>query len=152
IVSIIGPNGAGKTTAFNLITCLFPPSAGAIRFAGRDLVGRKLHRVAAGGIGRTYQNLRIFSNLSVRENVLVGLGRHDRSSMLGALLRHGAYRAEERRIGDLADRLIELVELTPVAGLLARNLPYGDRRRLEIARALATQPRLLLLDEPAAGM
>lgn len=152
IVSIIGPNGAGKTTAFNLITCIFPPSSGAIRFEGRDLVGQPLHRVIAAGIGRTFQNLRIFPNLTVRENVLVGLGRQERGSLLGPVLRHGAWRAEQARLARLAHELIERVELSSVADLLARNLPYGDRRRLEIARALATQPRLLLLDEPAAGM
>lgn len=152
IVSIIGPNGAGKTTAFNLITCIFPPSSGAIRFEGRNLVGQPLHRVIAVGIGRTFQNLRIFPNLTVRENVLVGLARHERGSMFGAVLRHAAWRAEQVRLGERADALIEMVELTHVADLLARNLPYGGRRRLEIARALATGPRLLLLDEPAAGM
>ncbi len=152
IVSIIGPNGAGKTTAFNLITCIFPPSSGAIRFMGQDLAGLPLYRVAARGIGRTFQNLRIFPNLSVRENVLVGQNRHDGSGMLGALLRHGAFRAEQRRMAERADELIALVELDHVADLLARNLAYGDRRRLEIARALATDPTLLLLDEPAAGM
>ncbi|MCC7280784.1 MAG: ABC transporter ATP-binding protein [Acetobacteraceae bacterium] len=152
IVSIIGPNGAGKTTAFNLITCIFPPTAGAIRFKGENLAGLPLHRVAARGIGRTFQNLRIFPNLSVRENVLVGLGRHDGSGMLGALLRHRRWRAGQQRMAERADELIGLVELGHVAELLARNLAYGDRRRLEIARALATEPTLLLLDEPAAGM
>jgi branched-chain amino acid transport system ATP-binding protein len=152
IVSIIGPNGAGKTTAFNLITCIYQPNAGAIRFAGRDLVGMPLHKVTQSGIARTFQNLRIFPNLTVRENVLVGLTRRSKSSMLGALLRLPAYRSEEQRLSDIADQLVHLVELDAVADQLARHLPYGDQRRVEIARALATDPKLLLLDEPAAGM
>ncbi|MFI5011793.1 MAG: ABC transporter ATP-binding protein [Hyphomicrobiales bacterium] len=152
IVSIIGPNGAGKTTAFNLITSVYLPTSGEIRFAGRDLVGLPLHKVADAGIARTFQNLRIFPNLTVRENVLVGLTRRNRSSMLSALIRLPSYRAEERRLDELADELVHLVELTPVADQLARHLPYGDQRRVEIARALATDPKLLLLDEPAAGM
>lgn len=152
IVSIIGPNGAGKTTAFNLITSVFPPTMGEIRYKGRDLVGLPMHRVAKAGVARTFQNLRIFPNLSVRENVLVGLTRRVRGSMVGALLRLPAFRAEEKRLSELADELVHLLDLTPVAGQLARTLPYGDQRRVEIARALATDPQLLLLDEPAAGM
>lgn len=152
IVSIIGPNGAGKTTAFNLITSVFPPTAGEIRYKGRNLVGLPMHRVADAGVARTFQNLRIFPNLTVRENVLVGLTRRARGSMVEALLRLPRFHAEEKRLGELADELVHLLDLTPVAGQLARNLPYGDQRRVEIARALATDPQLLLLDEPAAGM
>ncbi|MBS7701292.1 ABC transporter ATP-binding protein [Chelatococcus sp. YT9] len=152
IVSIIGPNGAGKTTAFNLITCIYPPSAGAISFDGSSLVGLPLHRIAAAGIGRTFQNLRVFANLTARENVLVGLTRQARASFLETLFHGGRVRAEEKQLAAEADRLIALLELGPVADQLVRNLPYGDQRRVEIARALATNPRILLLDEPAAGM
>ncbi len=152
IVSIIGPNGAGKTTAFNLITCIYQPNTGEIHFAGRNLVGMPLHKVTQSGIARTFQNLRIFPNLTVRENVLVGLTRRNKSSMLSALLRLPVYRSEEERLADLADKLVYLLELAPFADQLARHLSYGDQRRVEIARALATDPRLLLLDEPAAGM
>jgi len=152
IVSLIGPNGAGKTTAFNVITGIYPPSAGAIRFAGQDLRGLPSHRVCALGIGRTFQNLRIFPNLTVRDNVLVGLTLSNRSSLLAALLRLPSQRGEERRLHAAAEELLRLLGLVDVAGLLARQLPYGDQRRVEIARALAAQPRLMMLDEPAAGM
>ncbi|MBS7707541.1 ABC transporter ATP-binding protein [Chelatococcus asaccharovorans] len=152
IVSIIGPNGAGKTTAFNLITCIYPPSAGAISFDGLNLVGLPLHRIAAAGIGRTFQNLRVFANLTARENILVGLTRHARASFLETLFHGGRFRAEEEALAAEADRLVALLDLTPVADQLVRNLPYGDQRRVEIARALATKPKILLLDEPAAGM
>jgi branched-chain amino acid transport system ATP-binding protein len=152
IVSIIGPNGAGKTTAFNVITCIYPPSAGAIAFNGRSIAGMPLHKIAAAGIGRTFQNLRVFANLTVRENILVGLTRHGRASLLETVLQARRFREEERRLAAEADSLVALLELTPVADQLVRNLPYGDQRRVEIARALATQPQILLLDEPAAGM
>ncbi|CAH1687366.1 branched chain amino acid/phenylalanine ABC transporter ATP binding subunit LivG [Hyphomicrobiales bacterium] len=152
IVSIIGPNGAGKTTAFNLITCIYPPSAGAISFDGSSLVGLPLHRIAAAGIGRTFQNLRVFANLTARENILVGLTRQARASFLETLFHGRRVRAEERLLAAEANRLIALLDLGPVADQLVRNLPYGDQRRVEIARAMATNPRILLLDEPAAGM
>jgi branched-chain amino acid transport system ATP-binding protein len=152
IVSIIGPNGAGKTTAFNLITCIYPPSAGTIQFASHSIGGMPQHKTAAAGIGRTFQNLRVFANLTVRENILVGLTRQSRASMLGVILRSSAFRAEERRLAAEANRLIELLGIEAVADQMVRNLAYGDQRRVEIARALATKPQLLLLDEPAAGM
>lgn len=152
IVSIIGPNGAGKTTAFNLITCIYPPSAGKIEFAARSIDGLPLHKTAAAGIGRTFQNLRVFANLTARENIMVGLTRRGRASMLSAILQSAFFHAEERRLAAEADRLIDLLGLETVADQLVRNLAYGDQRRVEIARALATDPQLLLLDEPAAGM
>lgn len=152
IVSIIGPNGAGKTTAFNLITGVYPPSGGSIVFRERAIAGMSQHRIATAGIGRTFQNLRIFPNLTVFDNVRVGLTRQSRSGMVGACLRLPGFRREERRLNDEAQRLIELLRLAHVRDHLARQLPYGDQRRVEIARALANAPQLLLLDEPAAGM
>jgi branched-chain amino acid transport system ATP-binding protein len=152
IVSIIGPNGAGKTTAFNLITSIYPPTTGTVSFAGRPITGLPLHRVAACGIARTFQNLRIFPNLTAAENVLVGMTMASRASLLATLLRLPAQRREERRLAGAAERVLAFFDLQRVATRLARQLSYGDQRRVEIARALATEPRLLLLDEPAAGM
>lgn len=152
IVSLIGPNGAGKTTAFNVITGIYPPSRGAIRFAGEDLRGLPPHRVCERGIGRTFQNLRIFPNLTVLENVLVGFTLTNGASLVSAILRLQSQRREERRLREEALALVRLLELEGVRDQLARHLPYGDQRRVEIARALAARPRLLMLDEPAAGM
>ena len=152
IVSLIGPNGAGKTTAFNVITGIYPPSAGRITFSGQSLAGLAPHQVSACGVGRTFQNLRIFRNLTVRENVLVGLTRRNRASLAAAILRLPSHRREEVRLRAEADRLLALLALEGVADQLARNLDYGNQRRVEIARALATEPRLMMLDEPAAGM
>ncbi|MDN5927577.1 MAG: ABC transporter ATP-binding protein [Hyphomicrobiales bacterium] len=152
VVSIIGPNGAGKTTAFNLITGVYPPTGGSIHFRGSQVSGMALHKVTDLGIGRTFQNLRIFPNLTVRDNVLVGMTRKNKASMLTACLRLPAFGREEARLNAEADRLIDLLELRQVESQLARNLPYGNQRRVEIARALASDPALLLLDEPAAGM
>jgi len=152
IVSLIGPNGAGKTTAFNVITGIYPPGGGAIRFAGEDLRGLPPHKVCGRGIGRTFQNLRIFPNLTVLENVLVGLTLSNGASLVSAILRLPSQRREELRLRDEALALVRLLELESVQDQLARYLPYGDQRRVEIARALAAKPRLLMLDEPAAGM
>ncbi len=152
ILSIIGPNGAGKTTAFNLISNIFPPSDGEIRFQGQVINGLPMHKIADGGIARTFQNLRIFPNLSVRENVLVGLARTNKTSIMSTILRLRSHRHEERRLAADADKLLELMELADVADQMARNLPYGSQRRVEIARALATDPQIVMLDEPAAGM
>jgi branched-chain amino acid transport system ATP-binding protein len=152
IVSIIGPNGAGKTTVFNVITNLYPPTGGTIRVSGVDLRNVRQHRVAAAGVARTFQNLRIFPNLTAKENVLVGLTLSRRTSLLTTLLRLPSYRREEAELDAAADALLDLLELRQVASQLARNLAYGDQRRVEIARALAVRPCLLLLDEPAAGM
>lgn len=152
IVSLIGPNGAGKTTAFNVITGIYPPSAGDIRFAGRSVVGLAPHRVCASGIGRTFQNLRIFPNLSVRDNVLVGFTLGNRASLLSALVRLPSQRREEQRLQAEAGALLRLLGLAEIEDQLARYLAYGDQRRVEIARALAAQPRMMMLDEPAAGM
>jgi branched-chain amino acid transport system ATP-binding protein len=152
IYGLIGPNGAGKTTLFNCLTGLYTPEEGEFRFDGAPLVGLKPNDVAARGIARTFQNIRLFGNLSALENVMIG--RHARSSagVLGAILRDARTRAEESAIERHALELLNYVGIAGHANDVAKGLPYGDQRRLEIARALATEPRLLALDEPAAGM
>ncbi len=152
IAGLIGPNGAGKTTVFNLITQVYRPDSGTIRFEGRLLAGRRPDQVAALGIGRTFQNIRLFKNLSVLDNVRVAGYARSRYSAGEAILRCGRCRAEEGRIRDEALSLLSRFGLAGLSGEAARNLPYGPQRRLEIARALMLRPRLLLLDEPAAGM
>jgi len=152
IVSLIGPNGAGKTTFFNIITGLYRPTRGRIVFEGREITGRKPHEVVRAGIGRTFQNIRLFGNMTAHENVLVGLHHRLGGRWWQAILRPPSIVAEEKRAFAEADGLLELVGLGGRGGVLARELPYGDQRRLEIARALATHPSLLLLDEPTAGM
>jgi branched-chain amino acid transport system ATP-binding protein len=152
IVSIIGPNGAGKTTVFNCITGFYSVDEGTIEFDGHLLNGRPTDRITRLGIARTYQNIRLFSNMTARENVLVGMEPHLNSTFIGAILRTPATRKEEREAELEAQRLLDFVGLGWVPDELARNLPYGDQRRLEIGRALASKPRLILLDEPTAGM
>ena len=152
VYGLIGPNGAGKTTFFNVLTGLYAPDAGTIGFDGAPLPAGAPHRVAAAGIARTFQNIRLFANMTALENVMVGRHVRTRVGVIGAALRTAAARAEERAIHRRAHELLEYVGLTAHGNTLARNLPYGDQRRLEIARALATEPRLLALDEPAAGM
>jgi branched-chain amino acid transport system ATP-binding protein len=152
ITSLIGPNGAGKTTVFNLITGIYRPEAGSIAFDGRELIGRQPHQVAKAGIARTFQTLRLFENLTCFENVLSG--RHCRtcSGMISSVLGTPAQRREEAEVRNEAERCLRLMDMWDFRDELARNLPYGYRRRLEIARALATEPRLLVLDEPAGGL
>jgi branched-chain amino acid transport system ATP-binding protein len=152
IYGLIGPNGAGKTTFFNCLTGLYHPTAGTLALGGRSLAGLKPHAVASLGIARTFQNIRLFANMTVRENVMVGRHVRTHSGVLGAVLRGPRARAEEAGIRQHAEGLLDYVGLSERAEQLARHLPYGDQRRLEIARALATEPRLLALDEPAAGM
>jgi len=152
LYGLIGPNGAGKTTAFNLISGFLRPSNGCIRFAGEDITGWPPHRVAALGLARTFQNIRLFGELSVLDNVLVGCHCRGRASWLEAVLRLPRYRREEKTRLAQALELLREVGLEDAAGKSAAELPYGHKRRLEIARALATQPRFLLLDEPAAGL
>jgi branched-chain amino acid transport system ATP-binding protein len=152
IVGLIGPNGAGKTTVFNLITQVYRPDKGSVRFGGRELAGKRPDQAAALGIGRTFQNIRLFKNLSVLDNVRVAGYARSRYSAAEAILRCGRCRSEEGRILDEALRLLSRFGLEGYAREPARNLPYGPQRRLEIARALILRPRLLLLDEPAAGM
>jgi len=152
ICSVIGPNGAGKTTFFNCITGFYRPEEGQITFDGHSLVGLSPDHVTRLGIARTYQNIRLFANLTAIENILVGLHPHLKSGMLGSILRIPRNRREEAEALAEARRLLRFVGLAGKGDLLARNLPYGDQRRLEIARALASKPKLLLLDEPTAGM
>ncbi|MDB5104979.1 MAG: amino acid/amide transporter ATP-binding protein 1, family [Fibrobacteres bacterium] len=152
LFGLIGPNGAGKTTVFNLITGVYAPTSGEILFNGKPVHGRPPHRIAAAGIARTFQNIRLFTGMSVLENVLVSNHMHSKLGVLGAVFQGATYRDEEASYREEAMRLLELFQLDKYADEEAANLPYGSQRRLEIARALATKPRLLLLDEPAAGM
>ena len=152
IYGLIGPNGAGKTTLFNCLTGLYQPSAGDFRLEGESLAGLTPHAVARRGIARTFQNIRLFANMTARENVMVGRHARTRAGVFGAILRTRATRDEEAAIVRHAERLLAYVGLGQRADDLARHLSYGDQRRLEIARALATEPALLALDEPAAGM
>ncbi|MFP5328022.1 MAG: ATP-binding cassette domain-containing protein, partial [Acidimicrobiia bacterium] len=151
IFGIIGPNGAGKTTLFNCVTGVFRPTSGTIVLDGQEVIGRKPHKITVAGVARTFQNIRLFANMSAMENVLVGTDARHTSSVPGALAYTPKHRREERLAREEALRLLEFVGISHRREELARNLPYGDQRRLEIARALATQPKVLLLDEPAAG-
>jgi ABC-type branched-subunit amino acid transport system ATPase component len=152
IIGLIGPNGAGKTTFFNVITGLLRPDSGEIRFAGQDIVGLRPNAIVGRGIARTFQSIRLFQNMTVLENILVGEHCRLQASVAGAVIRPASVVTEETRARERARELLAFVGLGAKAADLARNLPYGDQRRLEIARALATEPRLLLLDEPTAGM
>jgi branched-chain amino acid transport system ATP-binding protein len=152
IIGLIGPNGAGKTTFFNCITGMFAPSEGDVLFQGRRINGFPPDRITKLGIARTFQNLRLFANMTARENVLVGRHCRTREGVLSSVIRGPRFRREERESFQRAAELLEFVGLTGKGDELARNLPYGDMRRLEIARALATEPKLVLLDEPTAGM
>jgi branched-chain amino acid transport system ATP-binding protein len=151
IFALIGPNGAGKTTVFNVVTGVFKPTSGTVLFGGRPILDRKQHQITQAGIARTFQNIRLFADMTALENVMVGADAHHRTSVPGAVLGLLRHRREEQDGRDLAMRLLGLMGLERRAEEVAKNLSYGDQRRLEIARALATRPRLLLLDEPAAG-
>ena len=152
IYGLIGPNGAGKTSLFNVLTGIYEADGGAFGFDGRPLTGLKPNDVAARGIARTFQNIRLFANLSALENVMIGRHVRTRAGVFGAMLRDRRTRDEESAIEKRAFALLEYVGVSRRANDLAKHLPYGDQRRLEIARALATEPKLLALDEPAAGM
>ncbi len=152
IVSLIGPNGAGKTTFFNLLTGVYKPDHGTIEFSGERIDGRPPHWITKRGLARTFQNIRLFNGMTVLENVMVGRHCRTRSELLPALFRTPAFYREEQEITQFAKERLQFVGLLEHANALAGSLPYGAQRRLEIARALATEPRLLLLDEPTAGM
>ena len=148
---LIGPNGAGKTTVFNAVTGVYPLSAGRITFEGNSLTGLSRNAITRAGIARTFQNIRLFREMTALENVMVGAVAHHRTSVMGAIVRVGGHRREERDGRERGMELLEFMGIARRADEASRNLPYGDQRRLEIARAMATNPRLLLLDEPAAG-
>lgn len=152
IAALIGPNGAGKTTFFNVVSGTYGPDSGTITFQGRQIGGLRPHQITKLGIGRTFQNIRLFAQMTASENVLVGQHCRLRASVVGAIVRDRATLDEERRAWQRALELLDFVGLTGKQDTLAKNLSYGDQRRLEIARALATDPKLLLLDEPTAGM
>lgn len=151
ILGLIGPNGAGKTTCFNVMTGVYQATSGAVRFQGRPLGKRKRFEITKLGIARTFQNIRLFANMTALENVMVGSDAHHRAGVLSAMLGLPRHHQEESDGRDRAHELLDFMGLGKKANELARNLPYGDQRRLEIARALATGPKLLCLDEPAAG-
>ena len=152
LIGLIGPNGAGKTTVFNLITGVYHPTEGEIRFAGQSLVGLKPYEITGRGLARTFQNIRLFPSLSVFDNVRVAFHLHLRHDAVHSLTRFRAFHDEEKQIAAQTLELLEIFDLGKFRGAPAKSLPYGSQRRLEIARALATEPKLLLLDEPAAGM
>jgi branched-chain amino acid transport system ATP-binding protein len=152
IVSLIGPNGAGKTTFFNMLTGVYRPTAGAITFLGEDVTGKPPHAITQRGVGRTFQNIRLFRNMTALENVLVGMHSRLKSGILGSIFRPPGVRREEDGARVRARELLALSGLAGKEGLYASGLSYGDQRRLEVARALGTEPKLLLLDEPTAGM
>ena len=152
LYGLIGHNGAGKTTVFNLLTGVYKPSEGIISLDGKDITGKKTIEINKAGIARTFQNIRLFKELTVAENVKVGLHNHLKYNTLEGILRLPGYRTVEKQMQEQAMELLKVFDLDDEADILAANLPYGKQRKLEIARALATKPKLLLLDEPAAGM
>jgi branched-chain amino acid transport system ATP-binding protein len=152
VVSLIGPNGAGKTTFFNMLTGVYKPTSGRIILDGEDVTGMPPHAITERGIGRTFQNIRLFQNMTAVENVLVGMHSRLRGGILGSILRTPKIRREEKQAREAASELLRYCGLRNKDDEIARNLSYGDQRRLEVARALATEPKLLLLDEPTAGM
>ena len=152
LIGLIGPNGAGKTTAFNMITGVYTPTEGKVYFNGQQSSGKKSYQVTQMGVARTFQNIRLFSELSVIDNVKIAYNMHVTYNLADAIVRDGKYLSEEEFITQKALDLLKIFHLEEEAHEVAKNLPYGKQRRLEIARALATEPKLLLLDEPAAGM
>jgi branched-chain amino acid transport system ATP-binding protein len=152
VISLIGPNGAGKTTFFNMLTGVYKPTAGRIIFDGTDVTGKPPHAITERGVGRTFQNIRLFQNMTALENVMVGMHARLRGGILGSIIRTPRIRREESGARVRGRELLEYCGLRRKDDEIARNLSYGDQRRLEVARALATQPKLILLDEPTAGM
>jgi len=152
LVGLIGPNGAGKTTIFNLVTGAYKPTEGEVRLNGDNLVGLRPHQITAKGIGRTFQTIRLWNELTVLDNVCIAHASRIKYGLLSSILRSGHYREEEQQIKEQATELLAVFGLEGYAQELAKNMPYGAQRRVEIARALATEPQVLLLDEPAAGM
>jgi branched-chain amino acid transport system ATP-binding protein len=152
VISLIGPNGAGKTTFFNMLTGVYKPTGGTITFLGEDVTGKPPHAITARGIGRTFQNIRLFQNMTALENVLVGMHARMKANLFNSILRTPFVKREEKQARERALELLQFTGLRRKAYETAKNLPYGDQRRLEVARALATEPQLLLLDEPTAGM
>jgi branched-chain amino acid transport system ATP-binding protein len=152
LIGLIGPNGAGKTTVFNIITGVYEPTLGKVSFAGKSVVGHRPYKITARGIARTFQNIRVFGSLSVFDNVRTACNMHLKHGIAHALMRGPKFSREEKEIDDRVMELLEIFGLTSERDSSCKSLPYGDQRRLEIVRALATRPKLLLLDEPAAGM
>lgn len=152
LYGLIGPNGAGKTTVFNMLTGVYQPTSGTFSLDGEDLTGKKTIEINRKGIARTFQNIRLFNNMSVLDNVKIGLNNQKNYSVADGILRLPRYFKEEREMNEKAIELLKVFDLDKEKDILASNLPYGKQRKLEIARALATNPKLLLLDEPAAGM
>jgi len=152
LIGLIGPNGAGKTTAFNLLTGVYVPTTGTIEFDGKNMVGLKPYKITQSGVARTFQNIRLFSELSVLDNVKIAYHSHVKYGVLESVFRLGRYFKEEDEIEQKAIEFLKIFKLDDKKDEIAKNLPYGEQRRLEIARALAAKPKLLLLDEPAAGM
>src|SRR5258708_6327160 len=151
IAAIIGPNGAGKTTFFNILTGIYVPDSGTITFYGKNLVGHRPDQINAAGISRTFQNIRLFSNMTVMENIMVGMHSRLNINLAMTVLRLPSFHSQEATVRRKAEQTLEFVNLTDKANEISRNLPYGDQRRLEIGRALASDPKLILLDEPTAG-
>lgn len=152
LIGMIGPNGAGKTTAFNMITGVYCPTSGRVLFDGQDLTGKRPYEIVATGIARTFQNIRLFPSLTVFENVQVSLNKNLKHGFSHSILQLGNFLKEEQTVHDTIMEILQIFGLDSVSDELATSLPYGDQRRVEIVRALATKPKLLLLDEPAAGM
>ncbi|MDD2418366.1 MAG: ABC transporter ATP-binding protein [Oscillospiraceae bacterium] len=152
IVGLIGPNGAGKTTVFNLLTGVYVPSGGAIRLEGNSIIGKKPYQINRIGIARTFQNIRLFKNMTVADNIKVAMNQNMKYKILTAMFRLPGYWRQEREVDKKARELLRIFDMEDTADQMAANLPYGQQRKLEILRALASKPKLLLLDEPAAGM
>ncbi|HKU59290.1 MAG TPA: ABC transporter ATP-binding protein [Gaiellaceae bacterium] len=152
VISLIGPNGAGKTTFFNMLTGVYKPTSGTVTLLGENVTGKPPHAITARGIGRTFQNIRLFQNMTALENVLVGMHTRMHANLFNSVLRTPGVKREEREVRERGRELLNFTGLGRKIDAVARNLPYGEQRKLEVARALATEPKLLLLDEPTAGM